>query len=339
MKKNTIMAKRLVAIAKKLVAADGPFDNEKYDELRKKSEDELVGVLKDYVANIQQYADTIRKRNIGRVIALQKQVSDLEQKFEQGQKTLDEYNKEMKKLNEALERKNAYANGTFPKALDTKNYTDVEYKFVDSVMRQGGSIRETLAALAFIKTQDEKIVNLATKFCEYVTGLLASDGVKLRAILSKQSGNRDPYRAMVQAAKNRSRMKTASEHAENCTREIAADLVDAEGRVIAHISFLNQMQQRVADKGKELDKLNFESNKGVMASAKQAGLLENIKDWVKDAGNFFGGILNKFTDFCKQAFDAVKKLFGTTEKHKQIAEDDVKEVEKEFEEIKKALGI
>lgn len=333
------LAKRIVRIAKALAAANGPFDEDRYDALRKKSEDELVDILKKYVANLQTYADTIKKRNIGRVVALQAQVAALETQFEQGQKTLDEYNKEMADLTKKIERKQSYARGEFPKALDTKNYTDVEYKFVDSVMRQGGGIRETLAALAFIKTQNEKIVNLADKFCEYLTGLLANDGVKLRATLSKQSGNRDPYRAMLQSVPKHTRMKLACQNAENCTREIAADLVNAEGRVIAHISFLNQMQQRVADKGKELDKLNFESGKGVMASAKTAGMFDTVADWVKDAGNFFGGILNKFTEFCKGAFDAVKKLFGTTDKYKGVSEQDAIEVEKEFEDIKKELGI
>lgn len=333
------LAKRIVKIAKALAAASGPFDENKYDDLRKKSEDELVDMLKKYVANLSTYADEIKKKNIGRVIALQAQVSALETKYEQGKKSFDEYNKEMSELTKKIERKQAYARGEFPKALDTKNYTDVEYKFVDSVMRQGGSIRETLAALAFIKTQNERIVNLSNKFCEYLTGLLASDGVKLRATLSKQSGNRNPYRAMLQSVPNRTRMKLACQNAENCTREIAADLVNAEGRVIAHISFLNQMQQRVSDKGKQLDKLNFENEKGVMASAKTAGLLDTIKEWVADAGKFFGDILNKFTEFCKDAFDAVKKLFGTANKYKGISEQDAIEVEREFEQIKKVLGI
>jgi len=298
--KNKSLIDRINKIAKKLA--------KEYSEFNQTDIANAEMIISEFVKNIKDAIDEFKTKQIPALNRLQEKMDSVKKSLATGKIRTDQAERLLKNLLNKMETKQFYLDSDVPSAEDFKSYTSENERYIDGVMRSG-KVKEAFECIAKIISRSHDLNKSLTDFQEHYLGKFGN-GTYIRTVLGKQTANREIMKEFMRSAEKRLRTVNFMKKLSNITRSIMVDLVDAQGRIIAHTSITSAV---VRDFAKAHDKLKYVEikedeidvehpgyhlNTPINSSIKKAGVLKNIF-------NFFRGLINKVKDTVNKAISAV----------------------------------
>lgn len=319
------VARQIRKIARKILAL--------YDEFDQKDVADSYAEIQSYVNSVDDHIENFKKKQSSLIANLEKKLESVRKVAMQDAANSRKAEAEFKNIMGKIDTKRYYQDEPVPEAEDYKNYTSQNERYIDGIMRQGG-INDAFTCVANAISRQHDLTKMLDKFqTGYITPL--KNGAQLRTSIGKQSSNRELLREFAQASKNRDRMKVFLEKLEVLTRNIMVDLIDGQGRILAHASVTAAALRDFRKSKKYPNDYEFPEDENVAdytdeyyhnyrgSSKHNAGFLQD----------FFKGIKNTLSKIGQATTNALKSIKGLFIKAKSFEDNNDVLIDNIFNEL------
>lgn len=307
------IAKELLKIARNL--------DKRFDQTDEKQRAQAIQIVTEYSRDINDIITNFNNKNKILAEKLDKQIKELQKAIYDNSQNAEELQVTLQKLYKKWQKKNFYQQTKKVPALNIKNYDEKNSDFLQGIMTEG-KVKQAFNCLARYVANSLDYSKILDKYEKDL--MKFQDGSYVRAIIGKQSSHRKNVNVFRVAAKGRARMVSYCKELEDYTRNIMVDLVDIQGKIIAHTSVTAKSIRDCRERF-ELEPQDYTKDPVKNSSIKTAGI-----------SDFFSGVFEKISEVAKKTFD---KLVSFASKIKFVQKKQEETQDKITEELDEFISL